>query len=164
MNLIVLKRARLGAGFTLVELLVVIAIIGVLAAVGVPAFNGYQATAKVNASKANFANAKQFIAAETVKCQNSSGTGVLTTVGTLASPACPLGTAAAYVAWFQQYYAQTASGINNPYVSNQLAYNTAVASTKGAIGISVSGTSIQLQVNTGENNANTLITTTIPVE
>ena len=42
--------------FTLIELLVVVAIIGILAAVGVVAYNGYTASAKKSATTANYKN------------------------------------------------------------------------------------------------------------
>ena len=47
--------------FTLIELLVVVAIIGILAAVGVVAYNGYTGAAKVNAAKTNYKNVVKHI-------------------------------------------------------------------------------------------------------
>lgn len=162
------KLTSIKAGFTLVELLVVIAIIGVLAAVGIPAFQGFQGNAKVNSSKANFTNAKNFIAAEMIKCQNSSGATILTTVSGITAPTCPLASAGAYTTWFQQYFGSNSSSFMNPYISNQVAYNANAATVKGGLSITTytSGTQtgVQIVVNTGENNTNTLLTAQIPFE
>ena len=55
-------------GFSLIELLVVVAIIGILAAVGIVAYSGYTASAKVNTVKSNLTSAIKYIESEKTKC------------------------------------------------------------------------------------------------
>ena len=54
--------------FTLIELLVVVAIIGILAAVGVVAYNGYTSSAKITATKQQHQTIKNFIKASYGLC------------------------------------------------------------------------------------------------
>ncbi len=61
-------------GFTLIELLVVVAIVGILAAVGTVAYQGYTSGAKKNATKSNHAAVTKFIAAELAKCNMGEAT------------------------------------------------------------------------------------------
>tara|TARA_B100001996_G_C18260441_1_gene438895 strand:+ start:54 stop:563 length:510 start_codon:yes stop_codon:yes gene_type:complete len=56
-------------GFTLIELLVVVAIIGILAAVGTVAYQGYITAAKVMHAKSNHKTVVNFIMASIGKCQ-----------------------------------------------------------------------------------------------
>ena len=55
--------------FTLIELLVVVAIIGILATVGVVAYNGYTASAKISVAKSNHTQAIKYMTTELMKCE-----------------------------------------------------------------------------------------------
>ena len=75
-------------GFTLIELLVVVAIIGILAAVGTVAYQGYMSGAKASTTKANHKVVKKYIMTEIMRCKLGETTvmnGNLTCSGRTAS-------------------------------------------------------------------------------
>ena len=116
-------------GFTLIELLVVVAIIGILAAVGVVAYNGYTKSAKVSVAKSNFSTFKKHINAEVIRCNTGLTDKFLYfSPGNYANVGCPI--SSSYQAWTGiNHYNRFGPGnsMKNPYKSSELAYRHSIS-------------------------------------
>jgi len=142
-----MKNRKKEKGFTLIELLVVVAIIGILASVGVVAYNGYTESAKKAGVASNHANTMKFVGAELAKCNIDSRT-MENASGATQLDCSATGTAGTVAKAAADSISDRSKEFKNPYGSSTLITKVdaaGVAVAKGEMSISDDGSTVTIE-------------------
>ena len=158
------KKKGIIRGFTLIELLVVVAIIGILAAVGIPIFQGFMSTAKVNASTENHSRAKDMVTAYFAKCSTGTATIALKVHSTTSFTDVACSSSMSLFSTYWVYHFNN-DGWLNPYnKAGKFSYETGSPPSLGGMNIYYSGigNNLRIQTNVGdEDGKNVYLSATI---